>query len=76
MRTMVGEVRGGGGSSGGGGGGGGEAEMTVWGESVRGWKVEMRPWAQIIRGRGKNIQIHSTAQTCRGTRLPKQMLTQ
>lgn len=43
--------------------------MTYLGESVRGWKVEMRPWAQIIRERGKkkNIQIHSTAQTHQGT---------
>lgn len=51
--------------------------MTVLGESVRGWKAEMRPWAQIIRGRGKtkNIQIHSTAQTPSREHFPKQMLT-
>lgn len=37
--------------------------------SVRGREVKMRPWAQIIRGRGKtkNIQIHSAAQTHQGT---------
>lgn len=42
--------------------------MTVSGKNVRGWQVEMRPWAQIIRGRCKteNIQIHSTALTHRG----------
>lgn len=52
-------------------------EMTVWGESVRGRKVEMRPWAQIIRGRGKTKKHPNplNSSDTSGEHFPKQPLT-